>query len=643
MLTNSQQQTAFKVGVGVFNMALHGSYMQVYADFLQQGGTEQSIYDVALSLPWAKTIYPDYFTSQQFAVKLVNNLVSTYASDNAKTAIVDAVASLLDQGQSKGTVAKLLSDALTTVSPQDTTWGPAASQYQNKLKVAEYVALNIPSTSDDAVRNVLKNVTSTTDLSTTQKIQTWVQSEQIDRTPKTLTLTTATDSLLGGQGNDIFTSDNSSGSMTLNVFDNLDGLGGTDLLKITDTSDTAFNLSASTGLANIEQLSLQHSANDGTDTISLNVSHLNSLRSIAIQTGGAPTNTTIQTRQNVDTVTIKNSGMLTITDQGMTDTLQSVSLENVQGNVTIASDALNTVTSTDSNMHLTLNSSGISTALHALSAIQQWTVVANGQTNLGIDLTQSSSIEQLLTLQGASLKSIALEGQANVTLTASGSAIESLNASLLTGHLTWTSGNLAASLSGVSSKGGSTIDTSGAQGVTTWRGVEGNDEIAANNGFNNIINAGDGNNKVRTGNGNDTITVGNGDSRVDSGTGLDLIQFGTGNHMYIQAINGSSATYATLSGVDSGDKIDLPGMANTSFVSAPVSLAATALFQDYLNAAAAGVSDRISWFVFENNTYVVTDRSAATTFQSNDQLIKLTGVLDLSVSSLDSVTSVLTL
>lgn len=58
MLTNSQQQTAFKVGVGVFNMALHGNYMQVYADFLQQGGTEQSIYDVALSLPWAKTIYP---------------------------------------------------------------------------------------------------------------------------------------------------------------------------------------------------------------------------------------------------------------------------------------------------------------------------------------------------------------------------------------------------------------------------------------------------------------------------------------------------------------------------------------------------------------------------------------------------------
>ena len=69
-----------------------------------------------------------------------------------------------------------------------------------------------------------------------------------------------------------------------------------------------------------------------------------------------------------------------------------------------------------------------------------------------------------------------------------------------------------------------------------------------------------------------------------------------------------------------------------------MTLADTAAFADYLNAAASGdggTNTIVKWFQYAGNTYIVFDNDAANTFQNGvaaDQVIKLTGVIDLSTA-----------
>jgi S-layer protein len=93
-----------------------------------------------------------------------------------------------------------------------------------------------------------------------------------------------------------------------------------------------------------------------------------------------------------------------------------------------------------------------------------------------------------------------------------------------------------------------------------------------------------------------------------------------------------------------GDKIDFLNTTAT-FTTAKIALAGTAAFADYLAAAAAGGANRVVWFQYAGDTFLVQDVSAGATFTNGaDQVVKLAGLVDLSTATIDgAATNVLTL
>jgi S-layer protein len=172
------------------------------------------------------------------------------------------------------------------------------------------------------------------------------------------------------------------------------------------------------------------------------------------------------------------------------------------------------------------------------------------------------------------------------------------------------------------------------------------------------ITGGAGNDKLTGGAGADTIVGGAGDDTITSGAGLDVLTGGDGKDTFVVGLNANGNTYATITDFGTGDAIDLSGLtvkalaAAVTDLGAKVSLADTAAFADYLNAATAGhaaaeTNAVVTWFQYSGNTYIVVDNNNADTFVSNattgDQIVKLTGLVDLSKADITGTTELFTL
>lgn len=172
------------------------------------------------------------------------------------------------------------------------------------------------------------------------------------------------------------------------------------------------------------------------------------------------------------------------------------------------------------------------------------------------------------------------------------------------------------------------------------------------------LTGGAGNDKLTGGAGADTIVGGAGDDTITSGAGLDVLTGGDGKDTFVVGLNANGNTYATITDFATGDAIDLSGLTVKALagavtdLGAKVSLADTAAFADYLNAATAGhaaaeTNAVVTWFQYSGNTYIVVDNNNADTFVSNattgDQIVKLTGLVDLSKADITATTELFTL
>jgi hypothetical protein len=231
----------------------------------------------------------------------------------------------------------------------------------------------------------------------------------------------------------------------------------------------------------------------------------------------------------------------------------------------------------------------------------------------------------------------------------------------------------------VSGNNGLTLTNTGNTKVTTFdaSGVVGNgaDDTAANLKVTFVSDnstttaavsiTGGAGNDVLTGNAAiDTINGGAGNDTIASGTGLDVLTGGAGADTFVLSKNVNGNTYAAITdfnktvGAVTGDTINLSAMAlvltattsnlgAVASLGAKVSLASTAAFADYLNAATAGdgsATAAVKWFQFGGDTYIALDNSAASTFQNSattgDQIVKLVGAVDLTSAAISAVTVV---
>ena len=196
-------------------------------------------------------------------------------------------------------------------------------------------------------------------------------------------------------------------------------------------------------------------------------------------------------------------------------------------------------------------------------------------------------------------------GNAGAALTLTSSVkLATLDASASTGAVSATSVSTAA----ITMKGGSAADSFVANGTTA-------STLLGNGGA-------------------DTLTT---------NLGLTTLTGGAGNDLFVipgAAANGN--VYTTITDATAGDRIQLFDVASGTEVwnTTAISLAGTASFSDYLNAASTSgtgaTTAQISWFAFGGNTYIVEDASDSTSFfAGTDAVVALTGVVDLSAASLN--------
>lgn len=176
----------------------------------------------------------------------------------------------------------------------------------------------------------------------------------------------------------------------------------------------------------------------------------------------------------------------------------------------------------------------------------------------------------------------------------------------------------------------------GMDGDDTIYGGLGNDSIVGNNG-NDIIYGNDG---------NDILKGELGDDTLNGGIGIDLLTGGAGNDIFV-FIAGDSDTVAIDTIVDftfSPSGADVLGFinlgteivnANAVDVSAAISLNG-ALTIVTNSGDSDGTNALISWFTYQDNTYVYEDMSIGAYDSTTDIIVKLQGVIELTGLDLNS-------
>ncbi|MDP2903738.1 MAG: Ig-like domain-containing protein [Methylovulum sp.] len=151
------------------------------------------------------------------------------------------------------------------------------------------------------------------------------------------------------------------------------------------------------------------------------------------------------------------------------------------------------------------------------------------------------------------------------------------------------------------------------------------------------ITGGAGNDVITGNNGADTILGGSGADAISGLAGLDILTGGLGNDTFGVSASTNGNIFSTITDATAGDILSFTNLGTETFAATKLSLGSTAVFQDYLNFAAAGngsVNAAISWFQFSGNTYAVEDLSAGASFvNGTDLVVSLTGLVDLSTAT----------
>ena len=215
---------------------------------------------------------------------------------------------------------------------------------------------------------------------------------------------------------------------------------------------------------------------------------------------------------------------------------------------------------------------------------------------------------QTLALTADKATTVNVSGSADLTLDlVSSSAVSVVNAADMTGKFT--------------------LVADGKSTGTTVTGGSGVDTLTADGSYDVLIG----------GAGNDILKAAN-LSTLTGGEGNDTFSFA--------AVD--ATLYSTITDLSAGDVIDLA--TGSGFTTAKVSLATSATFAQYLDAAivaaAAGATTiGAAWFQFGGDTYIVSEAvtTSGNTYGSGDGVISITGLVDLSTALFNGTTGDLTI
>ena len=172
-MTTQQQTEAYQFFIIAFGAAPGVEYMTQISDAYNAGMTTQEIVNVYTTKAQFTSTYPTFFSSEQFANALINNVVGSSASAEAKAEAKADIIGALNAGWTRGDVVYQIFTNLAAKDPAEPMWGATSTLLANKVAVAKYVTevqLN-GSTDVGVLQGVLAGVTAASDVSTPAKIE----------------------------------------------------------------------------------------------------------------------------------------------------------------------------------------------------------------------------------------------------------------------------------------------------------------------------------------------------------------------------------------------------------------------------------------------------------------------------------------
>jgi S-layer protein len=320
----------------------------------------------------------------------------------------------------------------------------------------------------------------------------------------------------------------------------------------------------------------------------------------------------------LDLTNMANDGTLELT--GAADTI-IVTMEDATG----AADSFNIITK--------VSTGNLDFGTVDVQDVETVTITAT-------DTSTKASIE-LATLElVGDAKTVVVSGNADLTLISAITALKTVDASGLTGNLTFSSSVASATITG--GDGDDTINGTGNSQHLT--GGDGDDFIAAS-GDGQTISGDDGDDEFNATGDNQTISGGDGDDGIYSYGDSGILTGGAGDDLFDIDSSSTLNHYATITDLQVGDQVGFD--AATIFNADAIEMASTASFTDYANEAIRTSSDgEVSWFQYDGDTYAVENiaiggaQSPEVTFTNgSDVIVKITGLVDLSDSSFSSAQS----
>lgn len=487
-ITAATRKSIIDLAVGAYNAAPGTTLLSALVAESDAGKSLAEIATIITTSTAFNAIYPSFQTSTEFGEEFLSNLIPNVADRSEGVTIIEG---MLAAGSTRADVLTLAVNFLAALPETDANLGVHAALFNNKVEVATHHTVTLEQADQSAT--AISGVTSDDASVTVAKD---ALGGGAGTGGATYTLTSGTDTIAGGSGNDAI----NAASGTLTNGDKVTGGAGTDTLNATITG-TAPAQSA-TSLSGVEILNLTASPNPSSISLTgvTGVTEINNLNSangasLTVSGVGAPVNSTLTGSQSSTTIgyTTAVTGATALTDAS------TLTLNGVAAGSSYSAAGID---------QLTIHSMGSANSLSTLSAANTATATITG--------------DQALTLG-----------------TVGGTKLTALDASAFAGTtLTVTAGAGA----GSTAKAGVTISGPTAATTTSTITAGGNqDTITLGAGTNTLV-AGAGNDTITSGAGTNTITPGTGNDTITLAAGTDTIRFAEAGATNADTVNGLTAT-----------------------------------------------------------------------------------------------------
>lgn len=137
-ITTEVRKDLITLVVGAFDAAPGATLLSDLVAQYNEGATVTAIANALGNSATFKSVYPTFLTNEEFATKMVNNIVGNLVSDSEKQWAVETLTAELNAGYSRAEVLLTAVYALREVAADEPNWGAAAATFNNKVEVATY-------------------------------------------------------------------------------------------------------------------------------------------------------------------------------------------------------------------------------------------------------------------------------------------------------------------------------------------------------------------------------------------------------------------------------------------------------------------------------------------------------------------------